>query len=220
MIKAVIFDMDGILIDSERVCCECWEDVSKDMNLGDLSEGIMGCIGLNHNDSKSLMCRLYGEDFPYEECHVALNQRIKQRFREEGIPVKEGVKELFEYLKDKGYVIGLASSTGKKSVVDEMNQIGLLEYFQVLITGDMVEHSKPDPDIYLKACKALGVAPEEAMAVEDSLNGIRAAYSAGMKPIMVPDLVEPTMEIEEMLYAKFDSLLQLRDYLIEQETEE
>lgn len=213
MVKAVIFDMDGVLIDSERVCCECWEEVSRDMKLGDLSEGVMGCIGLNRNDSMSLMQRLYGEDFPYEECHVAVNERIKQKFREEGIPIKEGVQELFDYLKAKDYVIGLASSTGKKSVVAEMEQIGLIHYFQAIVTGDMVEHSKPNPDIYLKACKELGVEPEEAIAIEDSLNGIRAAYHAGMKPIMVPDLIAPTPEIEEMLYAKFDSLLEVRDYL-------
>ncbi len=213
MVKAVIFDMDGVLIDTERVCCECWKEVAEDKKAGDLSEGVMGCIGLNRNDSEILMRRLYGEDFPYEEFRSAVHDRIQQRFREKGIPLKKGVRELLEELKAGGYAIGLASSTSKKSVVEEMEQTGLIDYFQVLVTGDMVEHSKPNPDIYLKACKALGVEPAEAIAIEDSLNGIRAAYRAGMKPLMVPDLVEPTPEIEAMLYGKFNSLLEVRDYL-------
>ena len=88
-----------------------------------------------------------------------------------------------------------------------------------MITGDMVEHSKPEPDIYLKACKELGVLPEEAIAIEDSPNGIRSAYRAGMKPVMVPDLIEPTPEIEAMLYKKFDSLCEVQEYFAEHTNE-
>ena len=90
---------------------------------------------------------------------------------------------------------------------------GLGDYFQEIIGGDMVKLSKPKPDIYLKACEAIGMPPEQVIAVEDSPNGIRAAHAAGMKPVMIPDLIQPDEEISALLYRKYDSLLELRDAL-------
>lgn len=213
MTNAIIFDMDGVLFDTERISCECWEEVGAAMGLGDLSEGVRGCVGLNRNDAEILMCGLYGDDFPFEEFRTTVHALMKERFLEEGVPVKEGVRELLDYLTENNYIVGLASSTGRKSVMEHLEETGLTHYFRAIITGDMVEHSKPQPDIYLKACEELGISPVNAAAIEDSPNGIRAAYRAGMKPIMVPDLIEPTPEIEAMLYGKFYSLLDIIDYL-------
>lgn len=213
MTNTIIFDMDGVLFDTERVSCECWGEVSEAMGLGDLQEGVRGCVGLNKNDAGILMRRLYGEDFPFDEFRSTVHALMKRHFLEEGIPLKEGVVEILDYLTERGYIIGLASSTAKKSVMEHLEQAGLTHYFKAIITGDMVEHSKPMPDIYLKACEELGVTPSHAVAIEDSPNGIWSAYRAGMKPVMVPDLIESTKEIEAMLYGKFYSLLDIIDYL-------
>lgn len=213
MTNVIIFDMDGVLFDTERICCECWNEVGEAMGLGDLSEGIRGCIGLNRNDTEILMRNLYGEDFPFEEFEETVRAFMKRRLLEEGVPVKEGVRELLEYLTENGYIIGMASSTERKSVMGHLEKTGLKGYFRTVVTGDMVEHSKPDPEIYLRACEELGVTPMNAIAIEDSPNGIRSAYRAGMKPVMVPDLIEPTAEIEAMLYGKFYSLLDVLDYM-------
>ena len=213
MTNTIIFDMDGVLFDTERISYECWEEIGEAMELGDLSEGIRGCIGLNRNDTEALMYRLYGEDFPFDEFIETVHILMKKRLLEEGTPVKEGVRELLKYLAENGYIIGMASSSGRESVMGHLEETGLAGYFRAVITGDMVEHSKPDPDIYLKACEELGVTPTNAVAIEDSLNGIRSAYRAGMKPVMVPDLIEPTPEIEAMLYGKFYSLLDVLDYI-------
>lgn len=94
-------------------------------------------------------------------------------------------------------MVGLASSTAHDIVVQELTDAGLVDYFQAITGGDQISHSKPDPEIYLKACEKLGIDPKEAYAVEDSYNGIRSAFSAGMKPLMVPDLLPPTGEMEE-----------------------
>ena len=168
---------------------------------------------MNRNDAEALMYDLYGEDFPFDEFTETVHILMKKRLLEEGTPVKEGVREILEYLKENGYIIGMASSSSKESVMGHLKETGLEKYFRAVITGDMVEHSKPDPDIYLKACEELGVTPTNVVAIEDSHNGVRSAYRAGMKPVMVPDLIEPTPEIEAMLYGKFYSLLDVLDYM-------
>ena len=211
--KAVVFDMDGILFDTERISCECWKETGEEMGLGDISEGVTGCIGLNKNDATALIHRLYGEDFPWEEFRARAHARMDRRIARAGLPVKTGVREILEYLEKQGYLVGLASSTAMQGVMGHLEQSGLTQFFQVIVTGDMVEHSKPEPDIYLKACEKLGAAPADAMAVEDSPNGIRSAYRAGMKPVMVPDMIAPTPEIEEMLFGKFTTLLDMLEYL-------
>ncbi len=213
MTNAIVFDMDGVLFDTERISYECWEEVGTAMGLGDLSKGLKGCVGLNHADAEALMYGLYGEDFPFEEFSETVHALMKRRFLEEGIPLKEGVREILEYLTENGYIVGLASSTSRESVMHHLEEAGLAGYFRAVITGDMVEHSKPRPDIYLKACEELGITPMNAVAIEDSPNGIRSAYRAGMKPVMIPDMIEPTAEIEAMLYGKFYSLLDVLDYI-------
>lgn len=182
----MVFDMDGILFDTERISCECWKEAGESLQLGDISEGIAGCVGLNRNDTNVFMHKLYGEDFPLEEFLSLARRKAGQKIAEEGLPLKEGVREILDYLTRKGYLVGLASSTAKETVMGHLERTGLAHYFKVVVTGDMVEHSKPEPDIYLKACEELGAEPAEAMAVEDSPNGIRSAYRAGMKPVMVP----------------------------------
>ncbi|MDE5892717.1 MAG: HAD-IA family hydrolase, partial [Acetatifactor sp.] len=130
-----------------------------------------------------------------------------------GLPVKKGVKEILEFLQRTGYLIGLASSTSRPSVEDHLQRAGIRQYFQSLTTGDMVEHSKPQPDIYLMACESLDVNPGEAMAIEDSPNGIRAAHSAGMISVMVPDLIAPDQEMRDKSALICEDLLEVMRFL-------
>ena len=130
-----------------------------------------------------------------------------------GLPVKPGVREILEWLKESRYIVGLASSTKEASVRSHLEMTGLSDYFSVLTTGDMVEHSKPRPDIYLLACERLGVEPGQAYAIEDSPNGIRAAHAAGLCPVMVPDMVEPDGEILRLCRIVLRDLVQVLDFL-------
>ena len=131
------------------------------------------------------------------------------------LPKKPGVCELLEYLKTRGVKIGLATSTREKVVLKELKDGGILPFFDVIVCGDMVKRSKPDPDIYLEACSRLHVRPSECFAIEDSYNGIRAACRAGMKAIMVPDLAKPTEEMEKLAERILPSLHEVKEYFEE-----
>ena len=125
----------------------------------------------------------------------------------------EGVYDILTFLQKTSLKVGLASSSRTESVYKHIKEHDMEQYFEVMICGDTVEHSKPEPDIYLKACKALGLSPDKCIAIEDSPNGIRSAYAAGMFPIMVPDLVQPTADIEKMIYRKYDSLIEVKKFI-------
>ena len=218
-IEAVVFDMDGVLFDTERICTEAWREEAKARKVEDIEKAIKGCVGLNLTDTKAFFEKEYGSDFPFDEFHENSGIRFKDRIEKEGLPIKTGVREILTYLKAAGYAVGLASSTNKKNIMEHLNKTGLICYFEEIIGGDMVKHSKPQPDIYLLACQALNVDPRNTIAIEDSPNGIKSAYAAGMKPIMVPDLIAPTPDLESLLYAKCDNLLEVKALLQNQNQE-
>lgn len=211
--KAIVFDMDGVLFDTERLCRESWAVIAKEQNLSGIDDVLTACTGTNRQATTEIMKKAYGEDFDAIGFMDTCSKMNTKRMEEEGIPIKKGAHEILQFLKEENYKIGLASSTRKYRVLDNLEKSGLKEYFQVIIGGDMIEHSKPEPDIYLLACKELSAAPKEAYAIEDSPNGIRSAYSAGMRPIMVPDLLEPTEEILALTIACKKDLLQVIEYL-------
>ena len=211
--KAVVFDMDGVLFDTEVVCMKAWMAIAEKNGLPDMEEIFPQCIGLNSNDSRQIVLKAYGEDFDYPAFRQQSSEWLQEYMAENGLPVKPGAPQILEWLKGAGYAIGLASSTRSSSVYRYLEQSGLKGYFSVVITGDMIEHSKPRPDIYLMACDRLGVQPEEAYAIEDSPNGIRSAHAAGMCPIMVPDMIEPDEEMKRLSFLIRKDLFEVRDYL-------
>lgn len=213
--EAVIFDMDGVLFDTERLSISCWLETAERMGLGDIREGAYGCIGLNRTDSRIFIRQLYGDAFPYDEFRANNSALFQKKIERDGLPVKKGAREILSWLKETGIKTAVASSTNTQTVTGHMERAGFLPYFQEIIGGDMVEHSKPRPDIYLMACRRLGVEPEKASAIEDSPNGIRSAHAAGMLPIMVPDMVEPTAEIEALLFRKCGDLFEVKEFLEE-----
>lgn len=210
--KAVVFDMDGVLFDTERLCMDSWNHVMKKRGMEKVDDVFEQCIGLNDTDTKALVLQRYGQDFPYEEFKKQASEWFWDTIHKKGLPLKTGVKKILPYLQQAGYEIGLASSSKYESVINHLKRAEMIDYFSVIVTGDMIEHSKPKPDIYLLACRKLGVEPGEAYAVEDSPNGIRSAHAAGMKPIMVPDLVQPDAEMERLSFLIFEDLIQVMKY--------
>lgn len=213
MIKTVIFDFDGVIVDSEQVVRQGWQYAAQNMHLGDVDELFLQCVGTNHLHSEQVLQRQFGSQFSYEEFRNYSRAFFRQYTSEHGLPVKKGVRELLTYLKEQRYGIGLASSSTLQYILNGLRQAELIDYFQVIVSGENLQRCKPEPDIYLMACEKMGVAPAEAYAIEDSYNGIRSASRAGMQPVMVPDLLPATAEMRQLSALVFADLLEVKRYL-------
>jgi len=213
ILNTIVFDMDGVLFDTERLCQDSWLAVAEESGLPNMDVIFPQCIGLNANDSRRIVMNAYGEDFDYEGFRSKASVWFWDYIEKKGLPVKPGVKELLSWLREEGWAVGLASSTRRSSVENHLEQAGIRDYFATIVTGDMVEHSKPRPDIYLMACRELGVDPGQAYAIEDSPNGIRSAYRAGMSPLMVPDMIAPDEEMRELSTKIFSDLHEVLRFL-------
>lgn len=211
---AVVFDMDGVIFDSERLVLECWNEVAQKHGIEDMGPVCLKCTGLTVDASRSVMKEYFGQDFPYDTYKAEMSRLFHERYDGGRLPMKPGVEELLAFLKDQGKKVALASSTRSQVVKTELADAGILSYFDAVICGDMVQNSKPAPDIFIRACECLGTDPARSFAVEDSHNGIRSAESAGLRPIMVPDLVPVTEEMEQLTEVILPSLADVKQYLV------
>ncbi len=210
--KGVIFDMDGVILDSETISDRTWLAAAKERGLKIDIDLINMCRGSNKNDTIAIFKKRFGEDFDGEGFLLRTSELFHQIEEKEGIPLMHYAKEILEYLKPR-YTLALASSTRGVTVERQLRTAGVIDFFETRTTGDMVVHSKPNPEIYQMACKSVGLEPSECYAIEDSLNGIKSAYAAGLKPIMVVDKIQPTEEIRKMCIAVFDSLEEVKEIL-------
>ena len=211
--QAVVFDMDGVIFDTERLVIEFWKELAKKHNIPNIEHTCIQCLGTNRVRTREIFLENYGADFPFDPYRAEVTELFNTHYKGVPLPTKPGVRELLSYLQEQDIKVGLASSTAQHLVRDEIGTAGLLPYFQTLVCGDMVEHSKPAPDIFLKACEILNADPTKSIAIEDSFNGIRSAHCAGMTPIMVPDQVQPTDEIRALAFHVMPSLLDVLNWL-------
>lgn len=213
MIKAVIFDMDGLMFDTEKIGIRTWNKLSEELGYPKLYNLIYTCFGTNHNFKRKYFAEVLGEEFPYDLFVKREIEITGQTLKDEGVPHKKGLVELLEYLKNNNIKTAVATSTIYEPAIEHIKDAGVFDYFDAIITGDMTEKGKPEPDIYLKACTEVGVDPTDAIGLEDSYNGVRAIYSAGMKAVMIPDMVQPDDEMREKTFAIKESLLDVIDIL-------
>ncbi|WP_249029941.1 HAD family hydrolase [Tannockella kyphosi] len=211
MIKAVIFDMDGLMINSELVTMEGYQHVLEGYNKTMEEEFYKTFLGKPVSFARSQMKTLHGEDFPFEDVLKEVHLYMANSFETKGVPLKPGLIELLQYLKDENIKTIVATSS-HRSRVDTILQLANLEtYFNDSICGDEVERGKPFPDTFLNACKKLYVKPNEALVLEDSNAGIEAGYAAKIRTICVPDMVYPDKEHQEMTFAIVDTLKDVID---------
>ena len=213
MIKAVIFDMDGTLIDTEKYYHVCWMEAIRHFGYEVTDDEAYELRSLGSPFVQEYFRKLYGEDFDYEKVHAYRKQLMEPLLEEKGIERKPGAIELLSSLREKGIITAIATATDLERTEKYLKQLGLYDYFEKIISARMVEKGKPAPDVYLYACSQLGLDPSECMAVEDSPNGVMSAYRAGCRVVMVPDQTQPDDALQKMLYAKAETLKEVEKYL-------
>lgn len=213
MIKSVVFDMDGLMFDTERLAIEAWEYAGKQMGFNITKDIVIKACGFNIENTRRVLLEFLGDDFDFSYCRKIRMDYMTKYIDENGMPVKPGLVELLCYLRYNDYKITIATSTEKERVEYYLESANISSYFGELVCGDMIKRGKPEPDIYLRAVEILGAIPDECIALEDSPPGILSAYRAGIKPVMIPDLIEPDEHINKLLYAKLPSLFDVINLL-------
>ena len=214
-IKAIIFDKDGTLHDTEKVYLRAWKAAAAEFGVPDIENTVRDCTGTTIPWIAAYWAKKY-PDIPFED-YLPRRQHYYFGILEQGVPVKEGAYEVLAYLKEQGYKIGMATSTPWDTVEDHLTRTDMAKYFDTIVTGDMVQNGKPAPDIYLLAAERLGVDPADCIGVEDSMSGVRAIHAAGMRAVMIPDLIQPTPEVEALLWKRLECLADMIP-LLEAET--
>lgn len=212
--SAVIFDMDGLMLDTEVIGKRSWEKSAEKLGIQLPIDYYPRVIGRTTVSIRPMLLEWFGNDFPVDAFIEGSNQFYQETIHSAPPPVKPGLKDLLLALNAAGIPCGVATSTKKQSAVHKLTSTGLIDHFKILTTGDEVENSKPAPDIYLLAAKRLGSPPGECLALEDSPAGIRAAKSSGMTVFMVPDMVPPTQEIAAIVDGIFENLSEVHRWLV------
>ena len=209
MIRGVIFDMDGLMTDTERLFLRLWCEVMTERGYPEHQDVVAYCIGQNHAATHAYVREKLGEDFDYMSILREVGRRSGAFCKANGVPVKPGLYELLDNLDSRGIPYAVATSTLQENARWRLQNIGVLDRLKGLVTGDMVTVGKPEPEIFLRAAELLGLPPEQCLVLEDSPHGILAAFRAGCLPVMIPDLKEPDAETEKLLYARCGSLAEV-----------
>ena len=209
MKSTVIFDLDGTLIDTEKYFKVFWRKAAEKNGYVMSEEQALQLRSLGKPYAPELLKKWFGADFDYIKVRDDRREMMQEHLKQVGLEKKPGAEQALEQLKKQGCRIALATATPTERAKEQLEQVGLLAYFDEIVSAVQVEHGKPAPDVYLYACEKLGIKPQEAYAVEDSPNGAMSAITAGLKVIFVPDQTQPDAELSERIYACIPNLSQL-----------
>lgn len=213
MIRGVIFDMDGLMTDTEKLFLDIWCEIMRERGEPEYREILTHCIGLDHAATRSYIGETLGTDFPYMEILQQVGVRSAKYCEEKGVPVKPGLYSLLDFLDERKIPYAVATSTMQARARWRLENIGVLNRLSGLVTGDMVEKGKPEPEIFEKAAAQLGLPTACCLVLEDSPHGLLAAHRAGCMPMMIPDLKQPDEATEKLLWGRAGSLTEVPKYI-------
>lgn len=216
-IKAVIFDMDGLILDTEKHLVKYWCQAANEAGFPMQREHALNIRSLARKYAIPYLQGEFGEEFDYVKIRSRRMELMSEELKKSGLEVKRGARELLEFLKQHGIPAAVATATDFERTKDYLTQVGLFGYFDRIVCATMVENGKPKPDIYLYAAQQLGLPAEQCIALEDSPNGVRSASAAGCMTVMVPDLTQPDEELTKLIYAKADTLADVQQIILETE---
>lgn len=205
-IKAVIFDMDGLLLDTEKLLIRFWIQAANEAGFPMTLENALSIRSLHRSFAIPYLQGLFGEAFDYVKIRSRRMELMNEHLSHNPLELKSGARELLAFLNGQGIPAAVATATDYERTREYLTRACIFESFDKIVCATMVERGKPEPDIYIYAAKQLGLPPEECLALEDSPNGVRSAASAGCKTIMIPDLTEPDEELSRLVFAVTKSL--------------
>jgi HAD superfamily hydrolase (TIGR01509 family) len=206
--RAVVFDLDGLMLDTESVALDCWLETAREAGWPLEREDCLVMVGLDQQASERALIERVGAGFPIAQVTARAKQRYLGRLRSDGIRVKPGVGDLLDWLESGAVPFAIATSTRHALAIEKLELAGLRGRFNTIVCADQVGRGKPAPDVYLEAARQLGEVSSGCIALEDSEAGLRAAHAAGMRCIVVPDLRAPSPEYAVLAHAVVATLEQ------------
>lgn len=211
---AMIFDMDGTLLDTERIYQKYWRIAAEELGYKLTDEQFLSLRSLGHQFSPGRFKEMTGDEEAFVKIRTRRKEIMEPYMKSIEIPLKPYVKEALEKLRKAGIKLAIATATNEELTAEYLERAGLREYFDEIICAVMVKTGKPAPDIYLYACERLGIEPGDAFAVEDAPNGVISASTAGCRTIMIPDLTEPDEELMKRIEYRADNLMAAAEYVM------
>lgn len=211
--SAIIFDMDGLILDTEAIALSTFVQTCREHNFEPDLSVFYKCIGVDGAATRQIMSEGYGKAFPLESVAELWGKKMDLETTEKPIPLKTGVLSLLKYLDKEQTKMALVTSTRRAKAQRELTNAGVAHFFSLILGGDQVTKGKPDPEIYMTACEKLHEEPAKCLALEDSDNGVKAAFHAGLRVIQVPDLVPPSDEVRALGHIIKGSLAEVENML-------
>ncbi|MBQ8518419.1 MAG: HAD family phosphatase [Agathobacter sp.] len=214
-VKGVLFDMDGVILDTEKLYTRFWQEAAQALGYPMTQEMALGMRSLSREVGERQLKSYLGEDVDYQQVRNKRIEMMSAFIKENRVELKPGIHELLAFLKEKGIKTSVATSSPLDRTKEYLSMVGLVDAFDELVSGHMVEHGKPAPDIYIYAASKLELKPEECLVLEDSPTGLLAAYRAECIPVMVPDQDQPDVEVKNRVYAVADTLVDVISLLLD-----